>query len=458
MPFLSSILKPRWQPLGGVLLCLIFFAVAWALDLFLLETPVLTPFRSQPPLTPLYAFLIPVARWSAWVFPLGAVLFVIAAPRLTDPDKVGRGRFMLVLSACSMALPAALFLVRQPWGSLGFQLSIYPGEEVYYDALRIDDLSLFYAHYVELMPKLSLHGKHFPPGHATLLYLSQLILGKSTFAAAMVILFTFAAGTVLSYLAFSTLVRETAARFASLVMLACPSLLDFACTSMDAVFFAVAALALWCSLAALSRERGNLLGFTAGIALLLATLFSFSVLPLGLVVALYACFSWRRLGSSAVTRLAMVALGYLVSAALLHLGTGFSVWGCFNQALRLNEEFMTSVIGMPPHQLYFLIAYGNAAAFLIGSGLALLPAVIIRFCHQGEPRSDAFSLATIITLAAMAFGGMYIMETERIWLFALPWVALTACAASPPGNVLRLLLAAGLSQAYLMEVVLFTLW
>ena len=119
---------------------------------------------------------------------------------------------------------------------------------------------------------------------------------------------------------------------------------------------------------------------------------------------------------------------------------------------------MTSVIGMPPHQLYFLIAYGNAAAFLIGSGLALLPAVIIRFCHQGEPRSDAFSLATIITLAAMAFGGMYIMETERIWLFALPWVALTACAASPPGNVLRLLLAAGLSQAYLMEVVLFTLW
>jgi hypothetical protein len=450
-------LKPRWHPLWIVLLCLVFFAVGWAVDLLLLQTPVLTPFRSKPPLTPLYAFLIPLARWTAWLFPLAAVLFVVAAPRLTDPDKVGRSRFMLVLSACAIALPVALFLVRQPWASLGSQLSIYPGEEFYYDALRVHDLSYFYENYVELMPKLSLHGKHFPPGHATLLVLVQLILGKSTFAAAVVILLTSAAGVVVSFLAFRALVSETAARFGVLAMLACPSWLDFTCTSMDAVFFAVTALALWCSLAALSRERGNLLGFTAGVALLLATLFSFSALPLGLVVSLFAFFSWRRLGWSTVTRLAMAGLGYLVSAALLYLGTGFNLWGCFNEALRLNEEFMTSVIGKSPHELYSLIAYGNAVAFVIGSGLALLPAAIIRF-YRGAPRLDAFSLAAIITLAAMAFGGVYIMETERIWLFALPWVALTACAGSPRTNALRLLLAAGLSQAYVMEVVLFTLW
>jgi hypothetical protein len=51
------------------------------------------------------------------------------------------------------------------------------------------------------------------------------------------------------------------------------------------------------------------------------------------------------------------------------------------------------------------------------------------------------------------------METERIWLFALPWVAAAAVAAGPfERGSLRLLLGSGLAQALAMEIGLFTLW
>ena len=59
----------------------------------------------------------------------------------------------------------------------------------------------------------------------------------------------------------------------------------------------------------------------------------------------------------------------------------------------------------------------------------------------------------------MSFGGVYFLETERIWLFALPWLA--ACAVSGGSfddRSMRLSIGVGFSQALLAETVLFTLW
>ena len=51
------------------------------------------------------------------------------------------------------------------------------------------------------------------------------------------------------------------------------------------------------------------------------------------------------------------------------------------------------------------------------------------------------------------------METERVWLFVLPWIALAAVTAGAfEARSLRLLLFAGLAQALAMEIGLFTLW
>jgi len=173
--------------------------------------------------------------------PIQAVVLAWTAPRLVDPERTVRGRFAAFLLIAAVALPFLLFLVRQSPGLLGAQLTIYPGEEVYYDALRIDGLGEFFRRYTESMPRLSLHGRHFPPGHATWIFALGRLFGDGVMPVAVATLFAAAAGCLCAWRGFAVIVGERAARQGALLLLACPSLLDFACTSMDAVFFAVAA-------------------------------------------------------------------------------------------------------------------------------------------------------------------------------------------------------------------------
>jgi len=157
-------------------------------------------------------------------------------------------------------------------------------------------------------------------------------------------------------------------------------------------------------------------------------------------------------------RLGLIGLAYGMSVLLLGWTTGFDLWRCLSVAQSLNEEFMSSVIGRSPFDLYPQIAYGNLSGFLIGSGLALVSALALR-ATAGRRGHVAFSLAALCTLGLLSLGGLYQMETERIWLFCMPWVALMAVGGEPiPGRTLRLLLAVGLAQALAMETLLFTLW
>ena len=116
----------------------------------------------------------------------------------------------------------------------------------------------------------------------------------------------------------------------------------------------------------------------AGLLLLLATLLSFSALPLGLLLLLYGLFGIRSRGWAPVRQLGWIGLGYGLSALLLRLATGFDFPRCFEVARDLNVRVMTAIIGGSPGELYGKIAFGNSTAFLIGAGLALVPAALLR--------------------------------------------------------------------------------
>lgn len=213
--------KVRKQVCLALGLGLTAFLLAWGFNQFILKTPVLTPFGEKPALTPLYAFWIPRIGWTAWVFPLFCIFFVVFAARFADAKRTGRGKFLLFLAVSSLALPLGLFLIRRPVSQLGFQFNIYPGEEFIFDAIRIQNLGDFLRGYVELMPRC-LHGKHFPPGHATFLYIVQQFFGNSLLVAGMAVLAAFSSGTLMCYGAFKTLLNESAARWGALLLLASP--------------------------------------------------------------------------------------------------------------------------------------------------------------------------------------------------------------------------------------------
>jgi hypothetical protein len=271
-----------------------------------------------------------------------------------------------------------------------------------------------------------------------LLHLAARVLGPSTLAAGLVVLAFAAIGVHLAWRAFEELAEDGAARQGALLLLAAPSLLDFSATSMDAVFLAFAMLAWWLSL----RNA-----WLAGAALLLATFFSFSALPVGLAIALLVLYRAR------YADLGKILATYVASALLLFVATGFPIWSCFLAARRSNTELMRHAIGADPASLWASMSLGNATAFLTGAGCGLVAAALLARLR------DPIVRASHLALLAMTIGGVYFLETERIWLFALPWLAAVAISAGPlDDRSLRRVLAVGLAQALLLETALFTLW
>jgi methylthioxylose transferase len=441
----------------AALLTTAVLAAAWLTDLFLLRTQVLTPFGRRPALTPLYAFWLPVLGPGALVFVAAAVAVGFAACLLCDPARVSRGAFLAALACAAALLPLALFMVRQSPAELGGQFRIYPKEEFLEDARGIGDAREFLRSYVARMPDLSLHGRHFPPGHALLLYGIGKLFGTGSFAAGAAVLFCFVAAVAVAYRAFAGAAGEIAGRQGALLLLASPSMLDFACASMDAVFLLYATVALAAALRAFATGRLRDAAWV-GLALFAAAMASFSAVPVGLAFALYGCAAWRRLGARAVAHLAVIGACFVAAGVALWALTGFSLWECFETARFQNVAFMTRVIGRDPSELYGRIAFGNLVAFALGTGVGLTAAAAL-VLPGAVRKADAWTLAALGTLAVMVLGGFYTLETERIWLFAIPWIVLAvvtrrffACGE------LRLLLAAGWTQGLAMEIVLFTLW
>ncbi len=433
----------------------------FGLDHWLLRIPVLTSLAGQPALSPLYAFLQPSWSPAGLLFGACVAIFVWQLPRLLDPNATPGRSFALLLGVSSLAFPLLLFVVRQPPFALGQLLSFYPGEEIYSDALRITDLGVFYRGYVDLIPNLSLHGQHFPPGHATWMSVVLQLPGEDLLVVGVFTLVVFALGMLAFHRAACVIVGEARARQASVLCLASPSILDFACTSTDAVFFGAAGLSLWLSLAACRPGATGVrlsLAAAAGAALFTSTMLSYSALPLGLVILLYAITRVAQGDGRAAISLGVMGATFVASCLLLFGLSGFDLFEHFIAARAQNVGLMTMVIGRSPAELTFLLAYGNAAAFVLGSGIAIWSALLFQG-PTGRVWGEPFPLAVILTFAVLVFGGFHQMETERIWLYTVPWLAvLCVYRRNLLPKHLRALAVAGWTQAYLMETLLFTLW
>lgn len=437
------------------------FAALVALDQLVLHPGVLTTFHELEPLSPLYAFLIPEFRPAAAFFVLLAVSCGLLLPWLISP-RVSTAWFAAGLFILSLALPLTLFLVRDDLAQLGSQFLIYPGEEYFDDAAHILDLGQFVRHYTELAPQLSLHGRVHPPGFATFLYAVGHVFSSTPLAAGVAVLLVFAAGTVFAWRAFALVLDERAARIAALSLLAAPSLLDFACTSMDAVFYGAASLVLLAAFLSFSDHGRWWHGILTGVALYLAMFCSFSAVPLGLFIALYGTLLWWDRRSLRVPlQLCIAFVSFAAAYTVARYGAGFDLWENFRVAKSLHYQIMGNVLGRSVASAYLPTTFGNIAAFLIGTGLAIVP-----LCVRGARNaltlggSRSVFVATSATLAVMCAGGLYTMETERILMFAVPWLAVSAAAATATlsDSAVVLLIGVGWTQAFAMEGFLFTLW
>ncbi|MDZ4775046.1 MAG: hypothetical protein SGI72_18150 [Planctomycetota bacterium] len=435
-----------------ILVTALVLLALWIIDAFVLRTGLLAPIHGRASWTPLYAVPEFVWRPQALIFAGLAGCIVWLAPRTCAVERWSSRRFTSVLALVAAAASFALFLVRQDASELGALFDHYRDEEFVHDARAIVDPALFFGNYVDVMPQLSTHGRHFPPGPALLLY----ALGGSALAAGIASVVGVAVGCVFAYRAVGVVFDEPRARTAAWMILTAPALLDFGAASMDAVFFAFASLALWLGLRALGptgTTRGALL---AGVALFAAALFSFSSAMIAIVLALYACFRVRHDGLGVVVRWMWIGFASMISATLVWFVSGFSLWDCGAEAVRSGHEFMEAVMARSQNTDRARLFFGNGVAFAISAGVGTIAALGLALGTRANWMS-AWTRAVLATVAVMC--ALYYLETERIWLFALPWIAVVGVAGSAwDAASLRRLLAANLAQAWALEVTLFTLW
>ncbi|HEV2769866.1 MAG TPA: hypothetical protein VGV40_06750 [Solirubrobacteraceae bacterium] len=385
---------------------------------------------------------------SPWAIPGAIVLALCAwqAVRIARPAATGPRAFMVWTLGLALASRLAVNVARIGPHGWTDMYSIAPeASNEYLPALPALEggLGLLLDRFAEWLPALPVHSAGHPPG----LLITMDVLGVDTAGGlAALIIGVGVISAPLVYALGRELSGEGPARLATVLWIFAPSALLYGASAADALFATLGLLGA--TVVVLSPSRGSLVRRLA--------------LPLGAgLLAVASFFAWSLLGMAAwaVFLVALrdglrrgVVAGAVIAAALVALYaalwalTGFEVV----EVLRRTEEvYRFSVASVRPYAFWL---FGSPAAFLIGCGLPVL-----WFAARALQRRDrgALALAGVIVIASVA--GFTKAETERIWLSFLPLACLAAATSLPPRWLVPAVAIMAV-QAFLVQVLLYTVW
>lgn len=384
-------------------------------------------------------------RWEPGIDPLAVLAVAVvaaaaaAAPRLRAPRLSPRA-FAVALLGLGLAVRLGVAVAH--YGVAGlyrvYEVPGIEGASEYLPALpglRVGT-GLFLDTFAEIGTSLPVNSVGHPPG--LLLVLHWLGIGTAPAMAAL----TIGVGALalpLTYVLGRQLLDEPRARAAALLLAFAPSAVIGGATSADALY---ATLALGATIALLSRRA--LVRGLGGPALAVASFFSYANLAVGALATLLVA---RREGVGRGAALAIAcALALAAFYGLLHLATGYDPIGAVRSAESVYREGVAS--GRP----YAFWVIGSPVAFLIAAGLP-----ITWFALRSLGRGETVAVSLFAVLAVAAVLGFTKAETERIYLFLVPFLCLAAAAALPARR-LPAVVGALAVQALVTEILFFTVW
>jgi hypothetical protein len=386
------------------------------------------------PLAPLYLYPDPEASAAA---PAVVAFMAVAAwlgGRL-GAASLRPAAFALPALVLAAAARLALALVRDGTSGWLATLGRGDGENEYLPALAALSLgrAAFLDRFAEVGGTLPTHPSAHPPG--LLLAIDALGIGSPGAMATFEIVGGLLAVPLVYGLA-RRLLPETRARAATLLFAFCPAVMTYGVTSSDALYVTAGTLAALLLVARPAVAR------TAGAATLaLASFLSYALLAVGawatVVVGVRSGLA-RAVALAGACGLALVAFYFALWAL-----TGFDVLGALRSAdlvYRIGPYFVRP---------YWYWVLGSPVAWLVGIGLPLTW-YAARGLGAGHPA--AVGLAVIVAVASV--GGYTMSETERIWMFMVPFAGIAAAHVLPPPRltpVLGLLAAQALVTELLAD-------
>jgi hypothetical protein len=282
--------------------------------------------------------------------------------------------------------------------------------------------------FAELVPSLPVHAAGHPPGLLLVMHFLRLDTAPRLAAFCIVV---GALSAPLTYALGRRMLTERQARIAGVLAAFSPAMLHFGATSADAVYLTVGLLA---AIPLLSKRP-----WIGAVALAVGSLFAWSLLAVGAWAAILVL---ARDGLRPAIKLSVLIGATLVAFhALFALATGFDPIG----TVRATEGVYR--VGIASRRPYEFWLFGSPTAFLLILG------VPITWLALQRRSPEAIAIFAVLAIASIL--GFTKAETERIWLFFVPFVCL---AAAPV--VRRPVPIAGLLafQAVAYELVFDTLW
>jgi hypothetical protein len=382
----------------------------------------------------------------------------------------GPVRFILALIGWHVAIAVAVALVDGGPRTLWQPYDIHRRSDYIGAVERIESPRAFLHDYPGLMPELPLHCRHHPPGSPLLLWALGQLFGNGPIVAATATILLASLASPAVYLLARDVLEEGPARLAAGLFVLAPNVVCYSATCMDSVFMVPLTWSFFC----LWHGRTNrpvLCGIAGGLAASAAAMMTFSTSFVALwavaVIGVTAVFDRGSLRNALLTLLtaaATTAIAYL----LLYFWSDYDPLAVLQQAFAGQDEVMKGRGHSSLRQsAHFSVA--NLIAFAFCSGL---PVVWLWGCQTFREARRATSsgargllLSFCLTLLLIDLAPLYTLETERIWIFLVGFLAIGAAArlaadeCSLPASPLVLaavVLQAG--QTILMEVLLEWVW
>jgi hypothetical protein len=361
-----------------------------------------------------------------------AVGCFVAAVALV-PRVLRMRRFSLALFAGTLVLRIVLAAARKgtPAWDQPFVVAMRgEGKNEYLPSLAAFDYGPGFVvdRFAELVPSLPVHSAGHPPGLLVLMHYLQIDTAARLGWFCIVV---GACSAPLTYALGRRILTEAQARVAGLLAAFSPAMLHFGATSADAVFLTIGLLA---AIPLLSKRP-----WLGAIALAIGSLFAWSLLAVGAWAAILVL---ARDGLKPAIRLSLLIGGTLIAFhAVFALATGFDPIG----TIRATEGVYR--VGIASRRPYEYWLFGSPTAFLLILGVPITWLAL----HRRSP--EALAIFAVLAIASLL--GFTKAETERIWLFLVPFVCLAAAPLVKRPALIAGLLAA---QAVAYELVFDTLW
>jgi hypothetical protein len=319
------------------------------------------------------------------------------------------------------------------------RLTEVPHFQSFWEAVpRFDSLLAVLTDYNQAIREFGSRASHYPPGNVLLLKLEH-ISGLVGLGQAMVIGLALATGFLILTLARQLGFDKRSRQYALLLFVTSPGTVMFPTTAITPVTMFLATLSQLVLLKALSGGR-VVDAVLLGLSLALCALFSLSTAIIGLSLGLIVLFGLARgnfiFGRAVKTCLiavATVVLFFLVMA----ISFGFDMLDLIGFALSKAPYSPLSGAPYSTYDVSSLIRYlfvstGNMIAYLFSAGFVIVGLVALSgrdaLCvgKVGGSLARTYVLAAISMVFVASFSGLFFMETERLWLFITPMLALVA--------------------------------